>query len=209
MKTVIILYLPGHAGNFVARLFSLGQETMPLLQQGMLQHHLESVTDVPDNFDRLENYRFSTVSTAFDDWQQFHRSYADHKEYSCYNLLNIYCKQKYSRIVFPLHPHEFIADFNNQSESEFYYVDLDLDRWGDWVNDQQLKLNFQYRSNEHEQFHKLKEIHAMKSISLDNMLHSEHGFVTEYHRVCDVMSIPVNTEQALQLRHDWMSVRVQ
>jgi hypothetical protein len=147
MKTVIILYLPGHAGNFVARLFSLNRESMPLLPQGMLQHHLESVTDIPEDFDRLENYRFSTVSKAFNDWQQFHRSYADHKEYSCYNLLNIYCKQKYSRVVFPLHPHEFIADFDNQSESELYYVDLDLDRWGNWVNEQQTKLNFQYRHN--------------------------------------------------------------
>ena len=207
MKTVIILYLPGHAGNFVARLFSLGQETMPLLQQSALQQHLESVTDVPDDFDRLENYRFSTA-TAFNNWQQFHRSYADYKEYSCYNLLNIYCKQKYSRIVFPLHPHEFIADFNSQSESEFYYVDLDLDQWGDWVNEQQAKLNFQYRQNEQQQFEDLKGMHNMQPVSLDRLLESQQSFLKEYHRICKIMDINPLPQQALLLRQDWMSVRL-
>jgi hypothetical protein len=208
MKTVIILYLPGHAGNFVARLFSLGRETMPLMQQHMLQHHLESVTDIPNDFDRLENYRFSTVTAAFNNWQQFHRSYADYKEYSCYNLLNIYCKQKYSRIVFPLHPHEFIADFDNQSQSEFYYVDLDLEQWGDWVNEQQAKLHFQYRHNEHQQFEDLKAKHRMCPISLTRLLESHESFLKEYYRICKIMDIDPLPEQALLLRQDWMSVRV-
>jgi hypothetical protein len=207
MKTVIILYLPGHAGNFVARLFSLGRETMPLMQQHMLQHHLESVTDIPDDFDRLENYRFSTA-TAFNDWQQFHRSYADHKEYSGYNLLNIYCKQKYSRIVLPLHPHEFIADFDNQSDSEFYHVDLDLDQWGDWVNAQQTKLHFQYRQNEQQQFEDLKATRNMQSISLTEFLESTTSFLKEYHRICKIMEIEPLPQQALLLRQDWMSVRL-
>jgi hypothetical protein len=208
MKTVIILYLPGHAGNFVARLFSLNRESMPLLPQVLLQHHLESVTDIPEDFDRLENYRFSTVSAAFNDWQQFHRSYADHKEYSCYNLLNIYCKQKYSRIVFPLHPHEFIADFDNQSESEFYYVDLDLDLWSSWVNEQQTKLNFQYRHNEPQQFEDLKVMHCMQPISLDRLLQSQQSFLNEYQRICKIMDIDPLPQQALLLRQDWMSVRL-
>jgi hypothetical protein len=208
MKTVIVLYLPGHAGNFIARLFSLGSETMPLLPQDMLQHHLETVTDIPADFDRLESYRFSTVPTTYNDWQRFHRSYADYKEYSCYNLLNIYCKQKYSRIVFPLHPHEFIADFNNQSDSEFYYVDLDLNLWGDWVREQQTKLNFQYRHNEPQQFEDLKVMHNMQPISLDKLLDSQQSFLTEYHRICKVMDIEPLTQQALLLRQDWMSVRL-
>lgn len=209
MKTVIILYLPGHAGNFVARLFSLGNETMPLLQKTQLQSSLESAQEIADDFDRLENYQFSTVPTRFDNWQQFHRSFADYKEYSSYRLLNLFCKRKYSRIVFPLHPHEFVIDFNNQTESEFYYIDLDITQWGDWVNDQQAKLNFQYRTNEHEQFHDLKQNHNMKPISLDQFLHSQKSFLTEYYRVCDVMNVSTNTEQALHLRNDWMAVRSQ
>jgi hypothetical protein len=209
MKTVIILYLPGHAGNFVARLFSLGNETMPLLEKTRLQSSLESSQEISDNFDRLENYRFSSVPTRFDNWQQFHRSFADYKEYSSYRLLNLFCKRKYSKIVFPLHPHEFVSDFNNQPDSEFYYVDLDINHWGAWINDQQTKLNFQYRNNEHEQFHELKETYNMKPISLDQLLHSQQCFLTEYHRVCGVMNISTNTEQALDLRHDWMTVRSQ
>jgi hypothetical protein len=109
--------------------------------------------------------------------------------------------------VFPLHPHEFIADFNNQSESEFYYVDLDLDQWGDWVDDQQAKLNFQYRHNEQQQFEDLKKIHAMRSISLDRLLESAHSFLTEYYRICELMDIVPSTQEALLLRHDWMLMR--
>jgi len=208
MKTVIILYLPGHAGNFVARLFSLSRETMPLLQKTMLQSSIESAQEISDDFDRLENYRFSTVPARFDNWQQFHRSFADYNEYSSYRLLNLFCKRKYYKIVFPLHPHEFITDFHNQSESEFYYVDLDINHWGEWVNDQQTKLNFQYRPNEYEQFSNLKKTHGMIPISLDQLLHSEQSFLTEYHRVCGVMNISTNNEQALHLRHDWMLVRI-
>jgi hypothetical protein len=209
MKTVIILYLPGHAGNFVARLFSLGNETMPLLPQTMLQAHVVSAQEIPNDFDRLENYRFSTVPIKFDNWQQFHRSFADYKEYSSYRLLNLFCKRKYSRIVFPLHPYEFVIDFYNQTQSEFYYIDLDLAQWGDWVHDQQAKLNFQYRPNEHAQFHDLKQNYNMKPISLDQLLHSEQSFLAEYYRVCEVMNVSANTEQALHLRDDWMAVRSQ
>ena len=107
-----------------------------------------------------------------------------------------------------MHPHEFIADFNNQSKSEFYYVDLDLDQWGDWVNEQQTKLNFQCRHNEQQQFEDLKVTHDMQPISLTKLLESQQSFLVEYHRICEIMGIDPLPDQALLLRQDWMSVRV-
>ena len=210
MKTVIVLYIPGHAGNFVARLFSLTSETMPLLPRYNLQQCLKS-GGIPDDFDRLQSYKFSTVPTKFSDWQQFHRAYADYEGISNYNLLNIFCKEKFSRIVFPIHPYEFIAEFSDfrlNSESEFYCVDLDLNKWGSWVDAQQKKLNFHYRDNEHQQFQDLKEKYKMRSISLDKLLESQESFLEEYNRVCYLMGVFPLPQQALILRDDWMSVRI-
>ena len=148
--------MPGHAGNFVSRLFSLGPETMPLIRQSMMNEYIDHGTEISDTFDRLANYQFSTVATEFDTWQKFHRAYADHKEYLHYRLLNVFCNRKYSRIVFPLHPHEFNQDFSGDEDSEFYYVDLDLEIWKDWVDSEQQKLRFQVRPQEEEQFEYFK-----------------------------------------------------
>jgi hypothetical protein len=90
MESVIILYLPGHAGNFVARLFSLGMETIPLLPKQDLYQYVENA-HIPDDYDRLENYRYSSILQNFDSWQQYHNSYADYKESSIYQLLNVFC----------------------------------------------------------------------------------------------------------------------
>ena len=208
MKTVIVLYMPGHAGNFVSRLFSLGSETMPLIRQSMMTEYIDHGTEIPDTFDRLANYQFSTVSTEFDTWQKFHRAYADHKEYLHYRLLNLFCNRKYSRIVFPLHPHEFNQDFSGDEDSEFYYVDLDLEVWKDWVDSEQQKLRFQVRPQEEEQFEYFKHQYSMKAISLTRLLESDQTFVQEYQRVCAEMQIPPLLEQALILRKDWYSTRV-
>jgi hypothetical protein len=208
MKTVIILYMPGHAGNFVARLFSLGAETMPLIQQQLMHESIDQGLAIPDSFDRLANYRFSTVSSEFDSWQQFHRAYADHKDYVSYRLLNVFCNRKYSRIVFPLHPHEFFNDFSGDADTEFYYVDLDLDQWGEWVEASQHKLKFRVRPLEQTQFDQLKSEYNIKPIYLSHLLKDQYSFVQEYQRVCAEMQIPVLLEQALTLRQDWYSTRI-
>lgn len=207
MKTVIVLYLPGHAGNFVARLFSLNTDTMPLIRQDQLEQHLDQGTALPDDFDRLANYRFSLVTQEFGDWQRFHRAYADAYELPQYRLLNVFCGLRYSRIVVPIHPNEFV-DFSSPEPTEFYCVDLDLDQWGTWVDAQQKILGFYHRGNEHGEFEKQKNLHNMKSIDLTKMLNSEQDFLEEYARICNQMLIEPQPDQALWLRRDWYSVRV-
>lgn len=208
MKTVIVLYLPGHAGNFVARLFSLNPDTMPLIRQDQLEQHLDRGTALPDDFDRLANYQFSSVKQEFGHWQRFHRAYADSLELPQYRLLNMFCGFRYSRIVVPIHPNEFI-DFSSPGATEFYCVDLDLDQWGTWVDAQQTLLGFCYRGDEHGDFDKQKTLCNMRPIDLTKMLHSEQDFLEEYLRICSQMQIEPQTDQALWLRNDWYSVRVQ
>ena len=48
----------------------------------------------------------------------------------------------------------------------------------------------------------------MKAISLTRLLESDQTFVQEYQRVCAEMQIPPLLEQALILRKDWYSTRV-
>jgi hypothetical protein len=208
MKTVIVLYMPGHAGNFVARLFSLDHGTMPLIRQQLMHECIDQGTEIPDTLDRFENYRFSTVSDEFGSWQEFHRAYADHKDSVSYRLLNVFCNQKYSRIVFPLHPHEFGNDFLESDDTEFYYVDLDLSHWGTWVETSRQKLCFEDRPNELEEFEEYKHHHNMKPINLSLLLQSQSAFSQEYNRVCQEMGIVPNIAQALALRADWYSSRV-
>ena len=208
MKTVIVLYMPGHAGNFVSRLFSLGTETMPLIRQHMMDEYIDHGVEIPDSFDRFANYQFSTVPSEFDTWQQFHRAFADHKQYVLYRLLNVFCRRKYSRIVFPLHPHEFATDFPGDDDTEFYYVDLDLAVWGTWVNTAQQQLQFQVRPNERQQFDQAIQQYSMKPIDLGLLLKNQNTFVQEYTRVCADMQITPLVDQALALRQDWYSTRV-
>jgi hypothetical protein len=207
MKTVIVLYLPGHAGNFIARLFSLTAETMPLIRQDQLEQHLDQGTALPEDFDRLANYQFGLVNQQFDSWQKFHRAYADALDLPQYRLLNVFCGFRYSRIVVPIHPNEFV-DFSSPDPTEFYCVDLDLDQWGKWVDGQQQRLGFQYRGNEHGKFAKQKIFYNMKSINLTKMLRSEQDFLEEYLSTCEHMMIEPRPDQALWLRQDWYSVRV-
>lgn len=205
---MIVLYMPGHAGNFVARLFSLGPETMPLIRQQLMAESIDQGLAIPDSFDRLANYRFSTVSNEFDSWQKFHRAYADNKDHISYRLLNVFCNHKYSRMVFPLHPYEFGNDLPESNNTEFYYVDLDLDLWGTWVETSRRKLHFEDRPNEREEFEEYKNSHSMKLIDLSLLLESETTFLQEYSRVCREMRISPDTEQALALRTDWYLSRV-
>ena len=209
MKTVIVLYMPGHAGNFISRLFSLTEETMPLVRRDQLYHHLAQGTPLPDTFDRLANYQFSQVSQEFTDWQKFHRAYADFLQNTQYRLLNLFCENRYSRIVLPVHPWEFDLQFVPVGACEFYYVDLDLDHWGEWVQDQQEKLKFRTRGDEHAQFVRCKKQYNMKPISLTRMLENENNFLKEYLEICESMAVTPVPDQALWLWKDWYSVRVQ
>ena len=58
MKSIFLLYLPGHAGNFLTRLFSLGPETIPHLGKKLLK---KSINDKELVIDRLNYYSFTNV----------------------------------------------------------------------------------------------------------------------------------------------------
>jgi len=202
MKTIFIVYMPGHAGHMISRLFGLSPETIPLAGK----NNLKSLT-IP-SLNRLELYKFSNVKTRFRTWQDFHRAFADHKDYPAVRATNAVNGHQYSCVIYPIHPYEFHYDFQVIDETDCYYVDLDLSQWGEWVEQQREELKFVDRPEEHQYFETYKTLHNMKSISLTKMLGSSQEFQEEYLRVAQSMNITPMLSQAVELFNDWKSVRI-
>jgi len=198
--------MPGHAGHLLARLFGLSHEVMPLLGKQTLERLVRLNGIIPQNFDRLELYRFSKVEQQFDTWQNFHRGFADYKDLEMFRKLEV--RNKFPAIIFPIHPFEFHFDIELTDNYDYYYVDLDLDTWGTWVSDAQEKLGFAVRPDEHYYFNKYQVLHNMKPIHLTKMLTNNDSFSTEYLRVAESMNLTPMLDQAQILFNDWKSVRL-
>lgn len=214
MKSIFILYLPGYAGNFLVRLFSLSPETIPQIPIDLLNDLATNCKPLP-NINRVESYTFSNVLTEFNTWQLFHRHWPDFKEHQQFKLVNMYNGCKYSTLVHAIHPYEFIKyetelysvpNFSLVDDAEYYYVNLDLSVYGDWYATQQEKLGFANRDNE--SYADIIDRYNMAPIDLTTILDSELDFLTEYHRLCLAMKItPVETD-AITLYRDWKKVRL-
>lgn len=194
--------MPGHAGHMIARLFGLSPEIIPLATK----NYLKSLSIPAIN--KLDLYRFSEVKARFKTWQDFHKSFADHKDIIAIRATNAVNQHLYSCEIYPIHPCEFHHDFQELDQTECYYVQLDLDRWGPWVEQQRKELKFIDRPSEHEYFEKYKKLYDMKPISLTKLLGTDQEFQEEYLRVAHSMNISPVLSQAIELLKDWKSVRL-
>jgi hypothetical protein len=203
MKSIFILYMPGHAGNFLVRLFSLSPETIPQLPKSMMG------AGIPTELDRLALYRFSHVADQYITWQQFHRSWPDFIDKDAFALLNINSGFEYTTVVYGIHPHEFTLSKNQiyNDSDQIFHVELDIDQHGAWVYSQEQKLRFVVRENEEDQFQHIISSCNTKPISLTKMLIDNKNFLTEYEKICAEMHITANSNDALSLYNDWRSIR--
>ena len=206
--------MPGHAGNFLARLFGLSDNFLPLLPKKYLDDLVAKRLPVDPNFNKLSTYKFEQVNRRYKSWQDFHRSFADYLDWLQYRALNLKSGLQYD-FIYPIHPREVAESYcpnevgqENQlpAHTEFYYVDLDS-QFTAWVERQQKKLQFEWREDEEQLFQDLKTQWNMKPISLSQMLGQQNNFENEYLRVCNVMQIQPKLSQAISLWQDWMSIR--
>lgn len=202
MKTILIMYMPGHAGHMLSRLFGLSPEAMPLVNRTLLNRINLS------NINKLKMYQFSNVKKVFKSWQDFHGSYVDYKDNTDVRIVNAVNGHQYSCAIYPIHPYEFHHDFQDIDDTECYYVDLDLNCWGEWVQQQQQELKFMCRPDEQLYFDQYKHLHNMKPISLTKMLGTVDDFKDEYMQVAQSMNITPVLDQAVELFNDWRSVRI-
>jgi len=208
MQLIFFLYLPGHAGHFLSRLFSLGNDTIPQLPKKILSQVLDT-GEIPE-VNRIEMYRFSEVLQNYLNWQNFHRAWTDYyTDHHLYHWLFV-GSYKDSKLICPLHPHEFmLRQLEIDSETKpkrFFYVHLS-EKYHDWVARSQSRLKFVLRPNETQRYHELIEKYSMSMIDLGKMLESVPEFLQEYHRICNELEIASVTDQALELYQDWRSAR--
>lgn len=207
MLTNIIVYNPGYAGNFLIRLFSLGTDIVPQMPITVIQDGSIPYYSVDQ---RLSLYSFSKIRDRHLNWQKFHREWIDFQHYEIINNLLVDCN--YTHIVFAIHVPELelhssvIHTINNVT---YFYVDLDLEKYGNWIRAAQKDLNFKYRIDETFKYDLLIEnADPDYKIDLTAILDSEDKFLKEYNRVCLIMKIQPVDEAALLLYRDWYATRV-
>lgn len=200
--------MPGCAGNFLARLFSLSKNSMPLMPKFQLDQLIAQGRAIDAQWPRLEQYKFSQVLDHYNDWQKFHRDWPDFQDYSKFRLLNLISGSQFAATIFCIHPHEMHRFYLSIPPEEFYHVDLNFDIWGKWWALEQSRLKFMWRQNEQTQFELLQQQHQSQPIDLTAMLTSVDSFVAEYTRVCKIMQLELAVDWAIALRQDWYKTRV-
>lgn len=208
MKTIFIIYMPGCAGNFLARLFGLSPEVMPLMTKNKLDQLVHSNTAIDQNWPKFESYQFTQVLTQYPTWQEFHRDWIDFKDYSKLRWLNLLSESKFAATLYCIHPYEMQKWYFQMPPEDFYHVELDFDLWGHWLQKEKDRLQFAWRPNEDQLYETMKIQYSSKSIDLTTMLASTDAFVDEYLRVCQLMQVSSSVDLALELRRDWYQTRV-
>lgn len=206
MKTVVILYMPGHAGNFIQRLFGLSPEFMPIISRNMLKGLVDRWRPGAQPWPKLQSYLFDKVLMRHHTWQNFHRDTADFIDYQDYRLLNCINDCKYN-FIWSIHPWEFQTKFMELDQTQYYYVDLHS-KFDFWVAQEQQRLKFEIRPNEQEIFYQCIKDYDMKPISLTNMLQeSLESFLAEYNKICECMQVTAVQDQAIELWNNWLDTR--
>lgn len=211
MKSIFILYMPGHAGNFLTRLFSLSPETVPQVPIKVLKNSVIETGTPPVINSRCEYYSFDQVFKKFNNWQDFHREWPDFYQQKLFYHFNRLYSVPFSHVVYSIHPHEFNLMESDivQQDSEYYYVELDS-KYESWVLKQQASLNFQYRPNYQSElnlFNHLKEKYSMTPINLTAVLDSADACVSEYLKISQTMQLTADVDSARILYNGWFRER--
>jgi len=211
VKSIFILYMPGHAGNFLTRLFSLSPETVPQVPIDVLKDAVINTGAPPVIDSRVDHYAFDQVFKKFNTWQDFHRDWPDFYQQTLFEYFNQLYPVPFSHVVYSIHPHEFglMEDNIVQTNFDYYYVDLDK-KYKPWVLKQQASLNFKYRpdyQSELNLFNQIKTKYSMTPINLTTMLDSANTFIDEYLKISQTMQLTADINSARILYNGWVKER--
>jgi hypothetical protein len=203
--------MPGQAGNFLTRLFSLSPDTIPQAPIDALKNSVINTGKPPTIDNRAEYYSFEQVFNKFNTWQDFHRAWPDFYQHELFYHFNRLYPEPFSHVVYAIHPHEFglMEDGIVQPDADYYYVDLDK-KYEPWVLKQQASLNFQYRPNYQSElnlFNQIKTKYSMTPINLTTMLDSTDTFVDEYLKISQTMQLTADVDSAKTLYSGWFKQR--
>ena len=209
MKAHIILYSVGAGGNFLGRVLSLDDCTIPVGAVGPLTTE-----------ERYNKYCYNNIIDSiggkFNQPQQNGLSAWVNIE-----LTDMYMPMKLgmellteldSTIVEPTHPHLYkdkIQHFGPDDEIHLLYVDpTDCI---DWIVDQRLHKGATLGETRKQIYaESLKEIELLKelagtspAISLKKIIQSDTDFLAEYHRVCEICNLQSHETYALGIYQSW------
>ena len=209
VDNVIILYHPGYAGNFILRLICLSPEVLPTMPKKTLLDW--SASTVKPELTIPAMYSYDTVSADHsNDWLAFHDAWAGIYEYSVYDSI-IDLGTTYKKIAYQVHPFEYakFEDLIVSAKSKtLMYVDLDLTKYGSWVDREISRIKCYPRGDELTQGLEFQKKYSMYKINLTSMLDSIDGFITEYTALTEHLAISKKQEFALELYQNWRKYRV-
>jgi len=199
--------MPGHAGNFLTRLFSLSETTFPHLTKH--EFNKSMTAKKIEEFNRLDLYSFEQKK-FYVGWMSFHKAFIGYQHSDQIETLTRTCSNIYSSVVYSIHPVEFLKFSYKimEKDIDLYHVDLDLGKFGEWVEQSRKQLKFITRPNEADTFSKISSRYNTKAISLTKMLESEDAFLDEYNRLCKLMNLTPIETQAIALYRNWKSIRL-
>lgn len=209
VKHIFIMYMPGHAGNLLCRLFSLSPETLPHAPLEQIEYCIARPTEIPILSPRLETYLFSKALN-YSSWQQFHRAWPTFLDWDKLFYWNGVLESKFSKVIHAIHPNELEQEqdrIDTIKYKEFYYVDIDLYKYQSWVSNAQVKLKATPRRGEYERFVHYSNKYKMLPINLTCLLDSDDNFLEEYLRITQLMNITPVVNEAVALFNDWKKIR--
>jgi hypothetical protein len=170
-----------------------------------------SESTIKPTIDLRSQYYFNTVRDDHTgDWLAFHDAWAGIYEHTLYASL-IDLGEQYDKIVYQIHPFEF-AKFENEitalPQKTMLYVDLDLEKYGEWLRRESDRIGCRPRGDEYTQGIQLKEKYDMYTIDLTAILNSKDSFVGEYLKLCGKLGIRPVTQEAIALYENWKQHRV-
>lgn len=187
MQQLTILYLPGHGGRFLERLFSLHATVAPILTPEQHQTYYN---------DRLSLYSFSKY-TEYRSWLQFHNEVHDRA--------SVLDDPIYNFSITAAHP----GDLLDTTGTRLIAVNLTYSPFNNfWMHAFHMHNNFAptIRVQDIVNYSNFKDS-AEITLTLDSFL-LETGWEDEYYKICNHVGIPTDIDLAKQLHSSWHSARV-
>jgi hypothetical protein len=201
----LIIYNRGAGGNFIARILTLDEATVPLGSKNNLT-----------TLERFELYDYKNIKLDYNSYGTFNKD-------SLSNWVDIELKEMYFpltrgieallemnlQIIEPMHPDELEEKLNYFGIDDITnLIVLDSTGQQEWVLKQKIHkgayADIQSVEIEYETECKIiDQLSTLNCIDLAHILGTDNEFVQEYHRACDMCRVEAYDDLAIQLRNSW------
>ena len=215
IKSCLVLYNPGVGGNFIKFCLSLSKETVPYYHTDLATLSDDEISKVQllTARDRAEICKFSTI----EDFVKIHSPVIVDPTIHYKNLL---INDHYTWAISHSHPTTYKSLSIFPWTTQIFYLDIDIEKYSNWL------INATTAFKPHHQWHKrkwyddqknsetqtliaeVKNMDITTNISMTSILDSVEGFVAEYQKMCNTLSITPEIDVAVPYYQAWKKLRV-